>query len=154
MIDALIKNGILDDELVADVLAVDMTNPVYSRRRASLIRFVPAAAADAAELRQKLIAALRAAPAGDSAAQELLANLSDPARTAAAHRAEAAAFLAACAKVAGAVDAVEGWLRVAAQRREAIENAGNGDAPDGVITERGFRVISPDPAELRRTHCD
>jgi hypothetical protein len=143
VIDALIKSGILDDELVADVLAVDMTNPVYSRRRASLIRFVPAAAADAAELRQKLIAALRAAPAGDSAAQELLANLSDPARTAAAHRADAAAFLVACVNVAGAVDAVEGWLRVAAQRRKAIENAETALNPDGVITERGFRVIFP-----------
>ena len=142
-IDGLVKSGTLDEELVADVLAIDMTNPVYSRRRASLIQFVPTDAADAAELRQKLVAALRAAPAGDSAAQELLANLTDPARTAAAHRAAAVAFLAACAKAARTVDTIEGWLRVAAQRREAIEKAETALNPQGVITERGFRVIFP-----------
>ena len=142
-IEALIKSGTLDEELVADVLAVDMTNPVYSRRRASLIRFVPTAAAGAADLRQKLTAALRAAPAGDSAAQELLANLTDPSRTAAFHRKAAAAFLAACAKAGGTADTVEGWLRVAAQRREAIEKAETATSPQGVITERGFRVIFP-----------
>ena len=104
---------------------------------------MPAAATDAADLRQKLRAALRAAPAGDSAAQELLANLTDPARTAAAHRTAAAAFLVACAKAAGTADTVEGWLRVAAQRRDAIEKAETAMNPQGVITERGFRVIFP-----------
>jgi hypothetical protein len=33
---------LLDDELLADVLAADMTVPVYSARRAALIRFAPA----------------------------------------------------------------------------------------------------------------
>src|SRR5262249_32126706 len=41
VIDALIGRGLLDEELVAAVLAVDFTTPVYSRDRAGLIRYVP-----------------------------------------------------------------------------------------------------------------
>jgi hypothetical protein len=159
-IDSLVKRGVLDDELVADVLAVDLTTPVYSSQRASLIRFVPATAADASELRERLITALRAAPASDRGAQDLLANLTDAARTAAAHRAAASAFLAACTKAAGAQETVPGWLRLAAQRREAIESAETARHPQGVITERGFRVVFPiqrrpaaTPLRLNPTTC-
>lgn len=152
--DDLVKRGVLDEELAADILAVDLTTPVYSSARGSLIRLVPANAANAAALRQTLIAALQKAPAGDLAAQELLANLTDPARTAAAHRARAAAYLDACATAAGSVDAVESWLRLAAQRRAAIEASETALSPQGVITEAGFRVIFPvqlsaTPAALR-----
>jgi hypothetical protein len=127
---------------------------VYSSQRTSLIRFVPDGVASAAQLRQRLIKALGAAPASDRAARELLTNLTDPARTADKHRADAAAYLAACAKAATEAASVEGWLRVAAQRREAIENAETARNPQGVITERGFRVIfpvqlSPTPKPLR-----
>ena len=142
-VDDLVTRGILDDELVADVLAVDMTTPVYSRDRASLMRFVPAAATDTADLRTRLIAALRTAPAGDRPAHELLSNLTDPSRTAAAHRAAAAAYLAVCAKAAATPGTVEGWLRVAGQRRAAIDDAETAMHPQGAITERGFRVIFP-----------
>jgi hypothetical protein len=142
-IDGLVNRGTLDEELVADVLAVDMSTPVYSGRRASLIRFVPAAATDAADLRTQLIAALQPAAAGDVAARELLSNLTDPRRTAAAHRAEASALLAASAKAAGSVDTVAGWLRIAAQRRAAIERADTAAHPQGLITENGFRAIFP-----------
>lgn len=143
VVDDLAKRGVVDEETIADVLAVDFTTPVYSRVRSSLIRFVPSTAANAADLRQKLIAELKKAPVDDAGAKELLANLTDPARTAAAHRARAAAYLAACEKAAGSVDAVESWLRLAAQRRAAIEQAETALSPHGVITEAGFRVIFP-----------
>jgi hypothetical protein len=160
VIDSLLKKGLLDEELVADVLAVDMTTPAYSNARASLIRFVPESATNAADLRDKLVAALRAAPANDRPAHELLANLTDAARTAAAHKRASAGFLTACNTAAGTADAIEGWLRVAAGRRQGIEGAETALSPQGVITEPGFRVIfpvqlslTPRPLRLNPTTC-
>lgn len=160
VIDSLVAKGFLDDELIADVLAVDMTSPAYSSQRTSLIRFVPESATTASDLREKLIASLRKAPATDRPAQDLLVNLTDAARTAAAHRRASAAFLTACGTAAGAADAVEGWLRVASLRRQAIERAETALSPQGVITEEGFRVIfpiqlsaTPKPLRLNPTTC-
>jgi hypothetical protein len=144
MIETLMQQGILDEELVADVLAVDFTTPVFSPARASLIRFVPETAKDAAELRDQLLTALKTAPAHDRAAQELLVNLTEPTRTAAAHQQAATAYLAACGQVATSLEAVVDWLRVAAQRRHELEKAETARHPQGGrITEPGFRVIFP-----------
>jgi hypothetical protein len=153
VIDSLLRQGVLDEELLADVLAVDMTTPVYSPERASLIRFVPERAANTADLRTQLIAGLRAAPSSDRPAQELLVNLTDPSRSAEAHRGTASAYLAACATAAGEAATVEGWLRMAGQRRLAIESAETAQHPEGKITERGFREVfpsqGPTPTPLR-----
>jgi hypothetical protein len=143
VIDALINQGILDKELVADVLAVDFTTPVFSTARASLIRYVPEKAKDSQDLRQQLVAALQKAPPDDRAARELLTNLTDRTRTAAAHRQAASGYLAACAKAAESREAVIDWLKVASQRRREIEEAETARHPDGMITEPGFRVIFP-----------
>jgi hypothetical protein len=143
VIAALMNQGILDEELVASVLAVDFTTPVFSTARASLIRYVPEKAKDADDLRKQLIAALQKAPPDDRAAQELLTNLSDRTRTAAAHRRAASAYLAACARAAESREAVIDWLKVAAQRRRELEQTETAQHPDGMITEPGFRVIFP-----------
>jgi hypothetical protein len=143
VIDSLLKQGVLDEELVADVLAVDMTTPVYSSARASLIRFVPERAANVSELRTQLILGLKSAPKSDRAAQELLANLTDSSRTAEAHRKASAAYLAACVAAASEADTIEGWLRVAGQRRRAIESAQAGAHPEGNVVEKGFREVFP-----------
>jgi hypothetical protein len=155
VIDALLRQGMLDDELIADVLAVDFTTPVFSRERAGLIRYVPDQAKNVDDLRGQLIAALEKAPAADKAARELLTNLTDPARTAAFHREKAEAYLTACRKAGTAREAVVDWLKVAAQRRREIAAAETAKHPDGPITEPGFRVIfpvikeSPKPGELK-----
>ena len=143
MINTLLKQGILDEELVADVLAVDFTTPVFSPARAFLLRYVPDTAKDAADLRHQLIAALEKAPPDDRAAQELLANLTDSTRTAAAHRQAATAYLAACARAADSLEAVVDWLKTASQRRLEITQAESASHPQGGITEPGFRVIFP-----------
>ena len=144
LIETLMKQGMLDEELVADVLAVDFTTPVFSPARASLMRFVPDKAKDAAELRDQLLAALKAAPPDDRAAQELLTNLTDPTRTAAAHQQAATAYLAACVQAAASLEAVVDWLRVAAQHRHELDTAETASHPTGGgITEPGFRVIFP-----------
>jgi hypothetical protein len=155
VIDSLLARGLLDDELVADVLAVDFTTPVYSRARASLIAHVPDRATSAADLRARLVDALRQAPATDRAARELLANLTDPARTAEAHRRAAAAYLDVCARAAADPDVVVDWLTLASQRREELVSAETATHPKGNIKEEGFRVIfpvvsrTPPPGQLR-----
>jgi hypothetical protein len=143
LIDALIARGLLDEELVADVLAVDFTTPVYSGQRAGLIRYVPDTAKDVKDLREQLIAVLKQAPAKDSAAMELLANLTDPAREAKHHRKAAEAYLEACAKAAAKQEVVTDWLKVASQRRVEIAEAETATNPQGNILERGFRLIFP-----------
>jgi hypothetical protein len=155
VIDALMTQGLLDEELVADVLAIDLTTPVYSISRASLIKYVPEQASDVTDLRAQLVAALRQAPEQDQAAHELLVNLTDPARTAEAHRQAARAYLDACARAAGELDTVVDWLTLASQRRRELVTAETAQHPDGNIKEEGFRVIfpqdqlNPKPGELR-----
>jgi hypothetical protein len=141
-IDGLMKQGLLDAELAADVLAVDMANPLHSRARASLLRFVPERAASAAALRDALMAGLKQAPQ-DAAARELLANLTDPARTAAFHRQRAGAVLQAVRQGRADQAAVVGWLKLAAQRRVEVAAAETSQNPRGTILEPGFRVIFP-----------
>jgi hypothetical protein len=155
VIDTLVARGLLDEELVAAVLAVDFTMPVYSRARAGLIRYVPDRAADAGALRAGLIKALRAAPAKDQAARELLTNLTDPKRTAAAQRKAARAYLAACKEVSAKPAGIRDWLKVASQRRVEILDAQTARNPQGNILEKGFRLafpedrLEPRPGRLR-----
>jgi hypothetical protein len=156
-IATLIQRGMLDDELVADVLAVDFTTPVFSLERKGLVRHVPAQAKDARDLRDQLVTALKTAPSTDRAAAKLLANLTESGSTAASHRQAVDAYLAACRKAASSLDAVVGWLRVAAQRRVEIVHSETASNEPNVITEPGFRVIfseytlasQPKPGALR-----
>lgn len=157
-LDALVGRGVLDEELVADVLAVDLTSPLYSAPRAALLRHVPTSARDVAELRAKLVASL----AGDRspAARELLANLTDPARNLASHRKRALAFLGACDQARASREALAGWLRIASQRRKEVAAAETSQNPRGTILEPGFRVIFPEdrlnatPGALRLREAD
>jgi hypothetical protein len=154
VIDELIKQGMLDEELVADVLAVDFTTPVYSRARASLIRFVPETARNAAELKEKLIAELQRAPQ-DPAAKQLLENLTNQARSADFHRKAALAYREAVAQASTEPRAIVEWLKLAAQRRLEIAKAETSQNRRGKILEPGFRVIfpidnlSPQPGQFR-----
>lgn len=142
-LDALVAQGLADEELIADVLAVDFTTPVYSEARASLQAYLPGTATSAADLRAQLIGNLRAAPASHRPAQALLNNLTDPARTAAFHRAEAGKYLARVRSRASEPAAVADWLRIASQRRLEIAEAQTSKNPRGTILEPGFRVIFP-----------
>ena len=144
VVDRLIDDGLLDAELVADVLAVDMSRPVYSPARGSLIRFVPEKARDVRELREGLIAALRKAPSDDRAAAELLANLTDPSRTADEHRRAATTYVDTCRRVGTTPAVVSGWLRYADAQRRRIVAADTAQHPTGQkITEPDFREVFP-----------
>lgn len=141
----LLRSGLLDEELVADVLAVDFTRPLHSPQRASLLRFVPQATTNPAHLRASLLAAMDRARATDAAASEFLQNLMEPQRDVAFHRTRAAAFLGrlrAQAKQRPQV-AARDWLRLLSVRRKEMAAAATAQNPKGTILEPGFRVVFP-----------
>lgn len=145
IIDALIMTGMLDDELIADVLALDFSTPVFSTVRASVFTFLPNQAKDAADLRSQLIVALKSGGQQTPVARELLTSLTDPGQTAAAHQRAARAYRDACSQAAGELDAVVDWLTIASQRRIEVTRAAAETAqhPRGQITEPGFRIVFP-----------
>ncbi len=112
--------GILDDDLLKDVLMVDFTRPVFSSDRCSLLSFVPAlegADITAAKIRDGLIANLEAeSPVEGSAGAVLLANLKTTGDDA-AHTAKLDAFTNAC-KALGSKPLVENALQITSLNRQ------------------------------------
>src|SRR5262249_20261332 len=137
-IDSLLERKLLSPELVEAVLLVDFTTPVFSRAWPSLLRYVPENAKNAANLREQLLTALRAAPKDDTVARELLANLEDS-KEREARRREVQAYLRKVQEAATDGDAVSGWLRLAAQRRREVERAETSQHPHGKITQPGVQ---------------
>jgi hypothetical protein len=81
ILDQLVGSGILSAKLAASLLMVDFANPVFSRRRATLLRCVPADAVtgDPEKFARTFIGAVERSPAAaesKSAESELLANWS------------------------------------------------------------------------------
>jgi hypothetical protein len=97
-VDELVAAGILDADLVKDVLAVDFTRPIFSDDRCELLDFAPVldeAQLTAAAVRAGFVAKLRgAAPAAGTPAAQLLALLEEPDDD---HAAPVRAFFDACA---------------------------------------------------------
>jgi hypothetical protein len=156
-VQALIDAGVVDAELVSDVLAVDFTNPALSASRCRLLPLVPErVSTDWRRLFQDALAS-----SSDPAAKQLLANLTDPDRNEAAHRRRASETLAACRTKLEARSSVVSMLRLLAQRRAEIGTNEISSNPRGRILEPGFRVIFPErgaapaPDTLRLTEsCD
>jgi hypothetical protein len=138
-VDALIEQGVVDKEFVADVLAVDFTNPVFSKTRCGLLRLVPdKGGAD-------FVARFQGELCGSSlpGASELLANLSDPARNAAFHENRAVALLASCGQRAADPDAVLEWSRLLVQRRVEVSASEISQNPQGRILENPEQIVFP-----------
>lgn len=141
-IASLLQAGVIDTEFVADVLAVDGANPLFSRGRCSLLKFLPTAPART-DWRQSFLRGLQAS--SSPFAQELVANLTDPARTAEAHAQGARARLAT---VAAELRSPEGSTRILqglVRLRQAAFESEISRNPRGQILEPGFRVIWPVP---------
>ena len=138
-VDSLIDQGIVDREFVADVLAIDFTNPALAGRRCDLLKLVPDKRDTTFGARFQ--EALRSAKAPGAA--ELLTNLTDPKRTATFHQQQALAFVASCRQRAADPANVLAWVRLLAQRRvevsasEISRNGGNH------ILEDPNRIVFP-----------
>ena len=144
LVQGLVDAGVIDAELVSDVLAVDFTNPALSGARCNLLKLVPASASDnwPTEFRNALAAST--APA----ARELLANVTTPERSAVAHRQRATRFLDSCRDKLKTRPFVVSMLRLLGQRRaeiaaNEISKKPAGDQRFHQILEPGFRVIFP-----------
>lgn len=139
----LVEDGVVDEEFVADVLAVDMARPVFSEARRRLLALVPERAtlgwlAD-------FVAALRASP--EPAARELHQNLTDATRDRDFHRRRARVFLAQCRRAIRTEGGARRAWKLLARRREQIAESEISSNPRGQILEPGFRVIFPELAE-------
>ena len=143
-IESLIAEGLIDQEFAADVLAVDITSPVFSAARCSLLRLLPNSAAGSWQTAFE--ASLQSNAKSNPAARELLNNLTDPARTVAFHQARAASFLEQCQKNLGTRDAVIKLYQLLADRRAQAFASEISKNPLGQILEPNFRVIFPRPS--------
>ena len=131
VVDSLIEQGVVSKEFAVAVLAVDFTNPVFSKTRCGLLKLVPNTAGS--DFVARFQEALRGASV--PGATELLNNLSDPARNTAAHEKQAHAFLAMCQQRAADPGAVLDWYRLLAQRRVEVSASEISQNPNGHILE-------------------
>jgi hypothetical protein len=162
LIDLLLEQGKMDQGLLTAILNVDWTTPIYSNARLSLMQYVPDKYEDAVDLRAKLLVAVRSQPESErnSAANELLDNLTGNRCTPQFFKQRALDLLALCQKSASSQKHVESWLRLAAQRRTEIQAAQTSQNPRGRILEGGlgpggfrrifpqYKNVEPKPHEL------
>jgi len=139
-IAALIRDGMIDEEFAADVLAVDMTNPVFSAARCKLLRLVPAK--ETPGWKDQFVQAL--GQRGGAAGTELLANLTQATRTLAFHKQRAQALVHRCRTTLTSADAAANLYRLLAMRRQEAFDSPISSNPQGQILEPGFRVIFPE----------
>ncbi len=130
-IQSLISRGLVDSEFVTDVLAVDMTTPVFSSTRCGLLKLVPL---NSTNWRARFLANLAASDF--PGASELHAHLSVSNQSA---HLEKAARYAQSQFSAEQTFARLLWVRAAVSASEISQN------PRGQILEPGFRVIFPQP---------
>ena len=96
-VEKLEAEGIVDEDFIRDVLAVDFTRPIFSDDRCGLLEFAPdldPADRTAEKIRQGFIDEL-SGQSGDSPAGQLLANL-EAAGDSGAHKTAVEAWLTAC----------------------------------------------------------
>jgi hypothetical protein len=139
MTEALVEMGVIDKEFVADVLAVDFTNPLFSPSRCGLLKLVPAEGKS--DFLPRFQAALKAS--AEPAAKALLENLTDAKRDANFHRQQVRGYLDACQKRASKPEAAIEWFGVLAQRREEIDKLEFSQHPEGRILESPGRIVFP-----------
>ena len=138
-VDGLISRKVIDQKFVYDVLAVDLTNPVFSKARCGLLRLLPADAQG--DWVAAFVITLKAST--EPAAQELLQNMTDPARTMLFHQNQATDVLKKCENRLRSPDGVMDFYRLLLQRRiEAFESEISKN-PRGQILEPGFKVVFP-----------
>jgi hypothetical protein len=150
LVDTMVAQGLIDADFVADVLAVDLSRPMFSPERCRLLRLLPASPALGwrAEFEQSLA---RSAWPG---ARELLDNLKNPERTPAYHQRRAQAMVAAVQRNTSEPGSVTGLVRLLAQQRIAVFNDQISQHPQGQIFEPEFRLIFPTFKLLQKDQQD
>jgi hypothetical protein len=137
--EAMIKRGLIDREFLLDILAVDMTRPMFSDARNRLLLLLPNNPDGnwIDTFKQNL------KNSSDPAAAELLTNLTDPNRNSAYHYNNAKQLVEKLIDKANDQNAVTGWVRLVGQRRIEVFHAQISQHPQGQIFEPDFRLIFP-----------
>jgi hypothetical protein len=138
-VQKLVQSRLIDREFVSDVLAVDLENPLFSAKRARLLRLLPSRGGSnwKADFERNLRSS------GSAEAKELVRNLVDPTRNQAFHRRSALAYLARKRQQLSTRDGVREELQRLARLRNQIFRDELSRNPLGQILEPGFRVIFP-----------
>jgi len=133
------QKGLIDDEFIADVLAVDLQRPVVSAQRCGLLQYVPSQWSPdwQAKFRQNL--SRHTTPA----ALQLFRHLRDPVFNRHSHQAQAKQFVQACQKRLNSPEGIQDLLQFLAAQRLAISKSEISSNPRGQILEPGFRLIFP-----------
>lgn len=156
-IDNLIKRGLINKKFLADILAIDMTNPVFSSDRCSLLKYIPNTITP--NWREIFIDNL--SRSSSPAAKQLVENLTDPNRTLEYYQNKSEQILKQCKVKLKNNANIEMLMRLLIQRRAEILASEISSNPKGQILEPGFRVIfpkstyTPIPGMLKLTpECD
>lgn len=152
-IDHLIKVGLIDDKFAYDVLSIDMTNPVFSDVRCSLLKYIPNAWSN--HWKDKFIQQLKSS--NNSTARELLDHLTNASHTPEYHQQNGIKFLKNCLEKLKGEENVKKLFLLLVQRRAEIKASEISKNRRGQILEPGFRIIFPEtnikpvPGELMLT---
>jgi hypothetical protein len=149
-VDQLVGAGVIDDELVKDVLMVDFTRPIFSSDRCDLLEFAPVLSKDdlnPENLRQGFIANL-GSPAAGTPAAELLANLSTQGEN---HQERVDAFFNSCSSqdqsdLMTSVYSVVSGLRAQARELQVMEFPQT--APTDSLSVAGGTRLDPTTCQL------
>lgn len=136
-IQSLIKNGVVTEEFVADVLSIDLESPLFSSKRCGLLRLVPHEGLDLFPDQLK--------SSSLPGASELHENLTNPTRTRSFHVQKAQDLMT---KTQAALKTADGQAQIfknLIEARQAVFNSEISKNPRGQILEPGFRVIFPMP---------
>jgi hypothetical protein len=138
-IEELIALNLIDHEFGADVLAVDLTRPVFSPKRCGLLKLLPPVW-NSDWLKQFQFNLLQS---GAPEAKELLTNLTDASRSIAFHQQRVETFLQACAVKLQSQDGIDSLVSYLGQTRAEVSASEISQNSRGQILEPGFRVIFP-----------
>lgn len=132
--------GVIDNEFVVDVLAVDKTRPLFSKMRCELLPLVPNTwTKDWKTQFQSNLSRSRL-----PGAAILLSHVTDSSQTKTAHRQATASFLSQCQNRLKSPQGVQELVSVLGQTRLEAFASDISKNPRGQILEPGFRVIFPE----------
>jgi hypothetical protein len=136
----MVSSGLIEEKMLYDVLSIDMTRPMFSAARCSLLQLVPGGSPGPdwkTRFQQNL------ANSSLPAAKLLLANMKDSSHTPDYYRGQGKALLTMVQQNAGVQLAVNGYVRLLAGRRIAVYQDEISQHPQGQIFEPSFRLIFP-----------
>ena len=136
-VQSLVEDGLIDEEFVRDVLAVDYQIPIFSASRCGLLKLVPERVS--AKWQDELVQNL--SRSGSAAAEQLKLNLTSPERNQAWRFARFTKY-AQTVKNPAVLPTLFQKLLLTRQATFSDEISQN---PRGQILEPGFRVIFPEP---------